>query len=73
MYAVQGSLTRLQKHNAKASASPRIISLRTGISATVCLPCSDLTKRDRFLTLWKDADPDIAVLKEAKAEYAKLQ
>jgi hypothetical protein len=26
-----------------------------------------------FLTLWKDADPDIPVLKEAKAEYAKLQ
>lgn len=26
-----------------------------------------------FLTLWKDADPDIPVLKKAKAEYAKLQ
>jgi hypothetical protein len=26
-----------------------------------------------FLTLWKDADPDIPMLKEAKAEYAKLQ
>lgn len=26
-----------------------------------------------FLALWKDADPDIPVLKEAKAEYAKLQ
>jgi eukaryotic-like serine/threonine-protein kinase len=25
-----------------------------------------------FLTLWKDADPDIAVLKQARAEYAKL-
>jgi hypothetical protein len=25
-----------------------------------------------FFTLWKDADPDIPVLKEAKAEYAKL-
>ena len=25
-----------------------------------------------FLTLWKDADPDIPVLKQAKAEYAKL-
>ncbi len=28
---------------------------------------------DNFLTLWKDADPDIPILKEAKAEYAKLQ
>jgi len=26
-----------------------------------------------FLTLWKDADPDIPILKEAKAEFAKLQ
>ncbi|HKW62860.1 MAG TPA: protein kinase [Candidatus Acidoferrum sp.] len=25
-----------------------------------------------FLTLWKDADPDIPILKEAKTEYAKL-
>jgi eukaryotic-like serine/threonine-protein kinase len=26
-----------------------------------------------FFTLWKDADSDIPILKEAKAEYAKLQ
>ena len=26
-----------------------------------------------FLTLWRDADSDIPVLKQAKAEYAKLQ
>jgi len=26
-----------------------------------------------FLTLWKDADPDIPVLRSAKAEYTKLQ
>jgi tetratricopeptide (TPR) repeat protein len=26
-----------------------------------------------FLTLWQDADPDIPTLKQAKAEYAKLQ
>jgi serine/threonine protein kinase len=25
-----------------------------------------------FLTLWKDADPDVPILKQAKAEYAKL-
>jgi len=25
-----------------------------------------------FLTLWKDADPDIPIYKQAKAEYAKL-
>ena len=26
-----------------------------------------------FFTLWKDADPDIPILKQAKMEYAKLQ
>jgi eukaryotic-like serine/threonine-protein kinase len=26
-----------------------------------------------FLALWKDADPDIPVLRAVKAEYAKLQ
>jgi serine/threonine protein kinase/tetratricopeptide (TPR) repeat protein len=28
---------------------------------------------ENFLTLWKDADPDIPIYKQAKAEYAKLQ
>ena len=28
---------------------------------------------EHFLTIWKDADPDIPILKHAKAEYAKLQ
>jgi serine/threonine protein kinase/tetratricopeptide (TPR) repeat protein len=26
-----------------------------------------------FLTLWKEADPDVPILRQAKAEYAKLQ
>jgi hypothetical protein len=32
-----------------------------------------LTADKDFLTFWKDADPNIPVLKEAKEEYAKLQ
>ena len=32
-----------------------------------------LTAYKDFLTLWKDADPDIPIYKQAKAEYAKLQ
>lgn len=27
----------------------------------------------KFLALWKDADPDIPILKQAKSEYAQLQ
>jgi hypothetical protein len=26
-----------------------------------------------FLTLWKDADPEIPILKQAQAEYSKLE
>jgi eukaryotic-like serine/threonine-protein kinase len=32
-----------------------------------------LTAYKDFLALWKDADPDIPILRQAKAEYAKLQ
>ncbi len=28
---------------------------------------------ENFLTLWKDADPDVPILKQARAEYARLQ
>jgi DNA-binding winged helix-turn-helix (wHTH) protein/tetratricopeptide (TPR) repeat protein len=31
------------------------------------------TAYNDFLTLWKDADPDVPILQQAKAEYAKLQ
>jgi tetratricopeptide (TPR) repeat protein len=34
-------------------------------------PRRRLPTRD-FLTLWKDADPDVAILRHAKSEYAKL-
>ena len=38
-----------------------------GDSTKAKIACQD------FLTLWKDADPDIPILTQAKAEYAKLQ
>ncbi len=36
-------------------------------------PLRALAAYKDFLTLWKDADPDIPILKEAKTEDAKLQ
>ena len=55
--------------SAGRSCTPRVgTSLRA--------PCDTVNMRGAyqdFLTLWKDADPDIPILKEAKAEYAKLQ
>jgi hypothetical protein len=31
------------------------------------------TAYEAFLALWKDADPDIPILRRAQTEYAKLQ
>ena len=45
--------------------------------ARACALSGDKTKAraayQDFLTLWKDADPDIPILKQAQVEYAKLQ
>jgi hypothetical protein len=40
-------------------------------NATPC-PAIPPKRKPHFFALWKDADPDIPILKEAKAEYAKL-
>jgi uncharacterized protein YbjT (DUF2867 family) len=52
-----GALARLQLGRAMAAS---------GDNAKAKAAYQDL------LTLWKDADPDIPILKQAKAEYAKL-
>ncbi len=45
--------------------------------ARACALSGDKTKAkiayQDFLTLWRDADPDMPILKQAKVEYAKLQ
>jgi len=45
--------------------------------ARACALSGDKTKAkiayQDFLTLWRDADPEIPILKQAKSEYAKLQ
>jgi hypothetical protein len=32
-----------------------------------------LASYKEFLALWKNADPDVPILKQARAEYAQLQ
>jgi hypothetical protein len=51
-------------------ASPKLISANLLNSGFLSQPLS--TYQD-FLTLWKDADPDIPIYQQAKAEYAKLR
>jgi hypothetical protein len=59
------------------------LPLHTGIAAVVLLVLFHralasililgFLHRGDFLALWKDADPETPILKQAKAEYAKLQ
>jgi eukaryotic-like serine/threonine-protein kinase len=58
---------------------PPILSARSGhlqLGRALAL-AGDKTKAKTayqdFLTLWKDADPDIPILQQAKAEFARLQ
>jgi eukaryotic-like serine/threonine-protein kinase len=49
---------------------------RLGLARAIALsgdPAKSRSAYQDFLTLWKDADPDIPILKQAKAEYARLQ
>jgi hypothetical protein len=48
------------------------LQLARAYSLTDDKPKSRAAYQD-FFALWKDADADIPILKEAKAEYAKLQ
>jgi serine/threonine protein kinase/tetratricopeptide (TPR) repeat protein len=59
-----------------------VVNFPTGVLAHLqlgraCVMSGDTAKAkaayQEFLALWKDADPDIPILREAKAEYAKLQ
>jgi tetratricopeptide (TPR) repeat protein len=53
----QGGLAHLQLGRAQAMMGDKSAALKS---------------YQNFLTLWKDADPDVPILKEAKAEFAKL-
>jgi serine/threonine protein kinase/tetratricopeptide (TPR) repeat protein len=55
---VTGALTRLQMARAQQMAGDTT---------------SALHYYEEFLSLWKDADPDLQPLREAKAEYARLK
>ena len=35
--------------------------------------CQSLRSYQDFLTLWKDADPDILIFQQAKQEYDRMQ
>jgi eukaryotic-like serine/threonine-protein kinase len=56
--------------------SPLVALAHLGLARAYALPGDAAKARaayDDFFTFWKDPDPDIPILKEAKTEYAKLQ
>jgi tetratricopeptide (TPR) repeat protein len=66
--AVQGALAHLYLGRARALQA----SLSRGTEAQKYESQARVAYQN-FLTLWKDADPDIPILRQAKAEFARLQ
>ena len=63
-------------HRTIVANSPLASLARLGLARAYVLQHDTAKARtvyQDFLALWKDADPDIPILKQAKAEYAKLQ
>jgi serine/threonine protein kinase/tetratricopeptide (TPR) repeat protein len=80
-YAAAVEFQKFIDHRGLVADFPWGALARLGIARSYALAAAaDPAARDKaraayqdFLTLWRDADPDIPILKEAKAEYAKLQ
>ena len=67
---------KILDHRGTDPASPLYPLARLGLGRAYALQ-GDAEKAKAayqdFFAAWKDADPDVPVLKEARAEYAKLQ
>jgi tetratricopeptide (TPR) repeat protein len=66
---------KILDHRGVDPLSPLYALARLGLARAYALSGEKDKSRSAyqdFLALWKDADPDIPVLKEAKTEYAKL-
>ncbi len=78
--AARAEFQKLIDHRGLAANFQWAVLARLGIARSYALEAqSDTAMRDKaraayqdFLTLWKDADPDIPIYQQAKAEYAKL-
>ena len=67
-----GALAHLGVARANALQSRTLQAQGQGAEADLARTRTLAAYKD-FLTLWKDADPDIRILKQAKIEYANLQ
>jgi tetratricopeptide (TPR) repeat protein len=74
--AAQVEFQKILNHRGIVGSCETGAVARLGLARSYVLQNDDINAKNAyqdFLTLWKDADPDIPILKQAKAEYAKLQ
>jgi eukaryotic-like serine/threonine-protein kinase len=63
-YAMQAGLSLAGKSKAREAS---------GSTPEPAIAAKARASYETFLTAWKDADPNLPILKRAKAEYARLQ
>ena len=71
----QPNIRRFSDHQGIAT-SPLYSLARLGLGRAYVLQNDTVKAKPAyqdFLANWKDADPDVPILRDAKAEYAKLQ
>ena len=70
-----GEFKRILEHAGVVGFQPWGALAHIGLARAYALQ-GDMVKAraayEDFFTLWKDADPDVPILKDAKAEYARL-
>jgi serine/threonine protein kinase/Tfp pilus assembly protein PilF len=72
----QREFQKILDHRGLSGNSPIAVLARLGLARAYVLQGDSAkghTAYQDFFALWKDADPDIPILRQAKAEYAKLQ
>jgi len=67
---------RILNYRALGAIAPAYALSQVGVAGAYALTGDSAKSRNAyqdFFALWKDADSDVPILKEAKAEYARLQ
>jgi serine/threonine protein kinase/Flp pilus assembly protein TadD len=71
-----GEISAILAHRGVSPLSPILVASQLGLARAYALQRDVAKSRaayEEFFAGWKDADPDLPVLKQAKAEFAKLR
>ena len=61
------------EHHARTESLVPVLDPALGLREYAAILRRFRAAYEQFLSLWKDADSDIPILKEAKAEFARLR